>query len=125
MIRIGLAGDAMAATILRGLLDALVSTLVRRSAAEAERVPARPSVQTVPDDAADSEASEVPPTAGKRRLDHGFITDATAVVITRNKQGHWFVCDTKGQFRGAFLHKHTAVSFVCRHIQPAATAKEI
>ena len=115
----------MAATILRGLLDALVSNLVRRSAAEAERVPARPSARKMPDGAADAEASEVPPTAGNRRLDHGFITDATAVVITRNKQGHWIVCDTKGQFRGAFLHEKTAVSFVCRHMQPAAAPKEI
>jgi hypothetical protein len=114
----------MAATVLRGILDALVSNLVRRSTAEAVRVSARPSARKMSDGSADAEASEVPLTAGNRRLDHGFITDATAVVITRNRRGHWIVCDTKGQFRGAFLQEKTALSFVCRRMQPAAAPKE-
>jgi hypothetical protein len=86
-------------------------------------MPARPPTRKMPDGAADAEASEVPPTAGKRRLDHGFITDATAVVIARNKQGHWIVRDTNGQFRGAFLQKQTAVSFA-RRAYPAGSDGE-
>ena len=70
-------------------------------------------VRKMPDGAAEDEASELPPTIEQRRPDHGFISDTNpSLVITRNEQGHWIVRDTKGQFRGAFLLRRTAVSFV-------------